>query len=329
MKIETLAELAEVLGVKLNTLYFYAFLAKDSYKDFNIQKRSGASRKISAPINPLKYIQRRIVERILKSIYKPPADCVFGLDKKGFLDNAILHKNSRYIFNLDLKDFFPSISSGRIRRLFELSSSFEFSPVVSSALCNLVCHNGSLPQGAPTSPILANMICFRLDKSLSSFAKKNNLLYSRYFDDLTFSSKDLDEDKFMSVIQYVRSKKSGIHPESVIKMIIEREHFNINQTKLRLQSFNRSQWVTGVKVNVEPNVARGYIRYIRCVLHDWEKNGYTKAEARFKAKHYSSLIQGLGGMIRHVGHVRTARSGVTDPIYLKLKKRMLLLPIDN
>src|SRR5699024_7070708 len=105
---------------------------------------------------------------------------------KSIITNARIHRNKRLVVNIDLKDFFPSFHFGRVRGFFEKNKYFLLSREVSTIIAQLTCYKGSLPQGAPTSPIITNLICQILDYKLLKIAKKYKTDYSRYADDLTF-----------------------------------------------------------------------------------------------------------------------------------------------
>ena len=162
--------------------------------------------------------------------------------------------------------------------------------------------------GAPTSPVVSNLICIGLDKQLITIAKTHNLVYTRYADDLTFSSDSIIADETIEQI----------------KNVIAINEFLINQRKFRLQSNYRQQTVTGIKVNTKANVDRRYIRNIRAMLHDINLNGLEKAtQKHLKAIQVDEKLMGaflskLTGKINFVGQVR----GKDDLIYNKLKQEI-------
>ncbi|PAF16952.1 RNA-dependent DNA polymerase, partial [Terribacillus saccharophilus] len=152
-----------------------------------MQKKSGGERIIHTPSIDLKEIQRSIVEvlwRQQKILWeehniKPNISHAF-IKKKGIITNARVHKNKRYVFNIDLEDFFDSFHFGRVRGFFEKNKDFLFPEKMATTLAQLTCYNGSLPQGAPTSPIITNLICNILDMRLLKIAKEFKLDYTRY-----------------------------------------------------------------------------------------------------------------------------------------------------
>ena len=155
------------------------------YRQFEIAKGRGKTRIINAPDQRLKYLQRQIAP-LLDQLYRvrnPVHGFVAG---KSVKTNAQAHLRARFVLNIDLKDFFPSITE---KRIIGVLQSLGISSRVASIIAKLCCHNAHLPQGAPTSPVLSNMICFRLDKKLLAFAKGARCIYTRYADDITFSSR--------------------------------------------------------------------------------------------------------------------------------------------
>lgn len=180
--------LAALLGISLSQLTFilYKIPEANKYRVFEIEKKNGGKRTISSPIKPLRDIQLKLYEQ-LKDDYELK-NCSHGFESgRSYITNAKAHKKSRVLVNIDLKSFFNSISFRRVRGLF-LSRSFNCSNKVATILAQIVCYRDSLPQGACTSPIIANMIARRLDSSLISLAKSTGSRYTRYVDDITIST---------------------------------------------------------------------------------------------------------------------------------------------
>ena len=185
----------------------------------------------------------------------------------------MLHVHRRCIVNIDLKDFFSQITFPRIRGMF-LKYPFNLPSKAATVLAQIVTCDSVLPQGAPTSPIISNFICAKMDGDLWRFACKNKLRYSRYADDLTFSTnaKQLPEalGEFSLDNTFILSEK--------LKQIIEkRNHFFINGKKTRCMKRDARQEVTGLTVNDKVNVSHKYIKQIRAMLHDWQVNGEERA----------------------------------------------------
>jgi RNA-directed DNA polymerase len=288
---------------------------------FEIKKRTSGTRLISSPNATLKDVQQKL-NTVLQKIYHPK-HCVKGFVlNRSIVDNASVHVKTKFILNIDIKDFFGSINFGRVRGLF-LSKPFNFTSEVATVLAQICCHNNALPQGAPTSPVISNMICSRLDGELQRLAKQYCFYYTRYADDITFS-KTVPFPK-----EIVDKKPSGeliIGPQ-LLKIFTD-NGFELNSSKSRLlEQFNR-QVVTGLVVNRKVNVRREYIRQIRAMIHAWETYGLDKAQEEFfnkydrrtrnplqKKPNFSWIVK---GKLEFLGQVR----GKNDKIYLNLRSKI-------
>lgn len=277
LSVTSVSMLAQVLEIKKNHLVYYAYKKPNDrkYITFDIRKRSGKFRRIQAPIEPVKLIQKKL--NYLLSLVYNPLNCAHGfIQGRSVLSNARLHVRKTYILNIDLQDYFPSIHFGRIFGLLQ-SPPFGFPKEVSAYLSQLCTCSGILPQGAPTSPLLANMITYSLDKSLMSISHENNLYYSRYADDLTFSTFE------SSAGQSLSNSESELRKS--IEAAIQISGFKLNPEKIRFSGRYDHKEVTGIIVNKKCNVRRRYYRQIRAMLHAWEKYGYKAAEDEFKTKY--------------------------------------------
>ena len=153
---------------------------------------------------------------------------------------------------------------------------------VATVLAQICCHENQLPQGAPTSPILSNMICAKLDSDLQRLAKRNQCIYTRYADDITFSTSRI---RFPSRLIWFSYENEELILGRELRNTIEDNGFVINESKVRLQPIYKRQEVTGIIVNEKLNVNRKYIRQVRAVLHAWEKYGIENAEKDFFKKY--------------------------------------------
>ena len=209
--------------------YYFGENKKNMYKTFPLIKKNGKVRIIDAPTIDLKVRQKWIKRNIIDKI--KVSHVAFGfIKKRSICDNAKMHINQKVVVNIDLKDFFPSISYSQVFKIFRyIGYSYRISHYLTKLCTN---YNFVLPQGAPTSPGISNIVLLKLDKRLLSLAKKYGFLYSRYADDLTFSG---DEN----ILKYIK----------VIKKIIFDEGYNINANKFRVQFNNSRQVVTGLVVN--------------------------------------------------------------------------------
>jgi len=192
-----LSSLAEVLGVQPTTLSFllYKLPTEHRYRRFTIPKANGGVREICAPEPRLKFVQSQLsnllleIEQQLESVRKRECILAHGFKKNlSIVSNAKNHRNRRFVFNVDLKDFFPSINFGRVRGFFIKNRDFQLEPSVATVIAQIACHENMLPQGSPSSPIIANFVANILDIHLNRLARKHHCTYTRYADDLTFST---------------------------------------------------------------------------------------------------------------------------------------------
>jgi len=239
-----------------STLYFASVVnsPENHYRSFQIKKRSGGFREILAPYPALLEMQNWIYNNILKKISVSPYSHGFTR-KKSIITNAKIHLNQKELLKLDLKDFFPSININRIIYVFK---SLGYTNQISFYLASLCCFEQHLPQGAPTSPYLSNIIAKQLDKRLIGLSKYYNLRYTRYADDLTFSGDSIPS----KLIDYIQD-------------IVCAEGFTINSEKTRLYKIGGKRIVTGISVQgTELKVPKDYKRNLRQELHFIMKYGY-------------------------------------------------------
>lgn len=214
-KMDVFEELADELGVKSSLIKKVLYTDIENYFVFSIPKRNEERRYISAPKGSLKFLQRKVLSMIER--YYNPLECVTGfITKRGIILNANKHLPSRYVLNIDLKNFFDTINFGRVRGMF-MKEPFGFSDSKSTILAQIVCNDNKLPQGAPTSPIISNIIAYKLDKTLEKFCKHNHCKYSRYADDITISTNSFG---FPRNIAY-KEKTGEVFLTEKVKGIIE------------------------------------------------------------------------------------------------------------
>ncbi|MDO6804000.1 reverse transcriptase family protein [Wenyingzhuangia sp. 1_MG-2023] len=248
----------------INSKYLYHLsITKDKrYKEFNISKKSGKKRKIESPDELLKRVQK-LINFLLQVIFEPYSHYssngfLFG---KGIIRNAKPHINKNYVLNLDIKDFFPSINFRRVKVVLELNpfNLKDDRERISFLIANICTYKNHLPQGVPTSPILSNIVTQRLDRNLTKECVNLNIKYTRYADDLTFSSNQ-------NILDPSFIKK--------VKQIVKYENFELNNDKTRLQTSMQRQQVTGLIVNEKLNVKREYLQKVRAMLNNWDKGGF-------------------------------------------------------
>jgi len=288
-QLNTREEIAAMLGIDDNTLRYYLY-AKKSYKTFTIKKKSGGERTIAAPTNNLKLIQKKL-NQVLQAVYEPhKRPSVHGfVPNSSIVTNAEFHAKRRYVLNIDLENFFPTITFRRVRGMFS-HKPYSRNLNVATILAQICCYLDALPQGAPTSPIVANMVCARLDGELQRFANTHKCNYTRYADDITFSTYT---NGFPPSVALYDPITYTVELGASLRRIIENDNkFIINNNKVRLQTKDRRQEVTGLTVNKFPNVQHEFIREVRAMLHDWKNLGHEKAQERFvkrfDKKHRSS-----------------------------------------
>ena len=305
-------------------LNFYANpeLSKNRYSTFSVKKKNGGERVIHAPVNGLKHILKPL-NSIINTVGEPHFKATGFVPGKSIVDNAKQHTGKHYVYNIDLKDFFHAFDRNRVKLgfmypPFNLSGDLEPIAFLLASLCTHPFEiNGEiktvLPQGAPTSPAITNMLCVKLDRRLNGLAKRFKITYSRYADDISFSSQT-----------NVFKKKEFLNE---LQRIIEDQKFEVNPRKTRLLKNGNKQEVTGLLVNSKVNVNSRYIKQLRMWLYYWEKYGYAKAEQIFKkdyvldkghikkgSPNFSNVLQGKLDYLKMV-------KGSKDTTYKKLKDR--------
>ncbi len=312
LSVETPGRLCQITNTAFHKLQSH--INDPVYKQYRIPKKSGGFREIMAPGKELKRIQKSL-NYYLQAYYlyiKPAEVNGFVINPRyikvrcGIVENANAHVNKKYVLNIDLKDFFPSISARKVKELFS-SDVFLFNEQIATALTLLTTYSGKLPTGAPTSPVISNFLCLKLDRELIEFCASNELTYTRYADDLTFSTNNfIKTDTILDILN-----------------IIKQNNFVFNERKIRLRSSNKKQTVTGLTVNEKVNVDRKLLKKIRAMLHDLTMNGMEQAARRhlnivgdIKPADIKVFNYRLEGYINFVGQVR----GKDDPLYIKLKR---------
>jgi hypothetical protein len=403
--------------MKQLTWYSNPKLAKKRYTSFTIKKKSGAERTINSPVKGLKAIQKTL-SFILQCVYEPHKAATGFVREKSIVDNAKEHIGNKYVYNIDLKDFFSSVDQARVWKCLQLkpfnlnnnytveqqymkwedfkkeylkteelvifykgsgrpytdtpygkiyvANSFDkdkdkfillgsnllsdkkgkslegtlwllnkiphksrrdISNIIASLCCiemEVERMNSSgewifekrnvLPQGAPTSPILTNVVCQRLDYLLSAVAIRFGLKYTRYADDITFSSM---HNVYQSNSEFLKE----------LHRIIAEQGFHIKKTKTRLQKDGYRKEVTGLLVNDKVNVQKRYIKQLRMWLYYWETYGYERAQNYFVQQYISEkadsvkgkpdMINVIDGKLNYLKMVK----GAENELYLKLRDR--------
>ncbi|WP_115043048.1 reverse transcriptase domain-containing protein [Xanthomonas arboricola] len=266
------AELAEWLGTTDKRLRYMLYGRGNIglYKVFEVAKRSGGTRKIAAPKPFLKALQRRLAA-VFPLISAARGISMAYTAGRGIIENAKVHRRKRWVVATDLEEFFPSINLGRIRGLF-LSEPFNFPKEVATVLAQVCCYQGALPQGAPTSPALSNIICRSLDRKLVEFARRSGIAVTRYADDIVFSF------NFKECPDSLVNKVDGRWIVSdILSEIIESSGFKVNHKKTRVTPRSQRQLVTGLVVNQRPAMPREWRRRNRVILRLLQTYGKERA----------------------------------------------------
>lgn len=223
-------QLAEIFELKDNIVLSMAYGQRSFYRSFFIPKRDGKTRKIDAPFPSLALIQRWITTHIINQLDIDNDSVTAYRKNHSIKDHVFRHANSNYILKLDLKNFFPSIKLSMVHKIF---SECGYRKDVASLISHFLTLDGSLPQGAPSSPLLCNVIARNLDKILKEYCDTLNLKYTRYADDLVISGDEISNENI-----------------SEIQKRIESEKFYINYSKFKLYNPNESvRHLTGLVIN--------------------------------------------------------------------------------
>ncbi len=328
-KLQTRQDVAKLLGIKDRSLRYFLYVLRPDYlyREFSIPKRKGGSRKICTPDKRLKAIQRKLL-RVLEQVYRPKPSAYGFVSGRSNVMNAENHDRHTFVFNIDLKDFFDQIHFGRVKGMFQ-SKPYELGEEAAMVLAQIACYQGKLPQGAPTSPIVTNMVCAPLDTQLIKLAKRHKLVYTRYADDITFSThlKKMPEE-----VACMENGKWSVGSE--LGRILEENSFTVNEDKIYLRDKSKRQEVTGLVVNQFVNVKREYLREVRCIFHCCQTRGLYEAakiyigkglcdniyilnlvedekrEEKTKEKEVVEWFEKvLKGKVEYIGNVRGRRNG--------------------
>lgn len=276
---KSIDDLAVLLGYKTKSISYILFRIPpdEKYVSFGIPKKSGGVREILAPNPKLKKLQSRLATLL--------SDCLDEISqnankqkvlshgfRRGYsiISNAQNHVNRRYVFNVDLKDFFPSINFGRVRGFFIKDRNFELSQDIATIIAQIACYNNELPQGSPCSPIISNLIGHLVDVRLVRLAKTMKCTYSRYVDDITFST---NRKLFPKEIAFENEKGTWEAGEK-LKIEIERAGFLINEEKTSMQYKVSRQITTGLVVNEKINIKKEYYKNARAYCDSLFRRGY-------------------------------------------------------
>lgn len=287
---------AALLGVEVNRLEEILNNVSGHYQEFWMRKRSGGYRMISAPDKDLQAIQSTIYSRILSSVTIVHSAAVGFRCGRSVVDNAAPHLGKRYVLKMDIHDFFGSIRSPRVRQTFKKIGYPENVSKVLGALC---CLHRHLPQGAPTSPALSNIVGYEMDRKLAALAAEYGLTYTRYADDLTFSG-----DVF---------PKEQIIPQ--VKRIIRDEKFEPNHKKTHFMNQSSRKIITGVSVasGVKLTIPKSKKREIRKNVYFILTKGLAEHQRRI-GSHDPAYLKRLIGMLCYWRAIEPDNTYASDSI---------------
>lgn len=300
----SIEELASAAGVSVSDLKFLSFHRKVSttshYKRFSIPKKSGGRRIISAPMPRLKSLQYWILQHILNKI--PVHSSVNGfIANKSILTNAANHIGKDVVVNIDLKDFFPTINYVRVKGMFVKLGYSEKIATIFALVCTeperdeaildgkkyyVATGKRILPQGAPTSPAITNIICYKMDCRFKGIAEKMQFTYSRYADDLSFSANGNEQVKKAQQLLWR------------VKKIVSEEGFAIHPDKVKVMRKGARQEVTGIVVNKKPGINRKTLHRFRALIQQVSKHGFDNR--KWKGGNTAAEMMGYANFIAQV-----------------------------
>lgn len=310
-------DVADLLGYKPKALAYILYKIPDpvKYKTFQLSKRGGGTREINAPCAELKGLQRKLSELLQDCIDEINAKRKFkdqlahGFKRRrSIVTNAGKHRNRQFVFNVDLENFFGTINFGRVRGFFIKDANFMLDADVATVLAQIACHKNGLPQGSPCSPVISNLVGHILDVHLCRLATKHGCTYSRYADDITFSTNKPMFPASIGRLMPGQTHKWEVGPE--LQKIVARAQFTINQQKTRMQYEGSRQDVTGLVVNKKVNIRAEYRRTVRAMAQRLFMTGTFQstrmvpdANGVVTRTKIDGTVAQLQGMIGHINRV--------------------------
>ncbi|MFX0171140.1 MAG: reverse transcriptase family protein [Candidatus Hodarchaeota archaeon] len=299
-QLQSIFDLLSLLEIKQPCLDHLLDPTKSHYTYYSLPKKRGGYRRISSPSEGLKAVQKRIQRKILDK-FQHSAVCHGFTAGKSIVTNAFVHQNSTVLVNVDLKNFFESITYPRVVGVysslgypFKISSMLAFLSTIPRSPYGRTSYR-VLAQGAPTSPQISNIICKRLDDRILTLCRKNRIRHTRYADDLSFSmTQNIPPNAIGNQIGLLLT---------MIRKIIASEGFKVNEKKLGIFFPKDRQEVTGLSVNHYVNVNRAYCLRIRGIVHRTLKEVEKGREPTFSLK----KLEGSISFIQMVRPEKTAK----------------------
>jgi RNA-directed DNA polymerase len=315
----SLTDVAKLLDFKPKAVSYILFKQPEAtkYKIFQIPKRNGGQRTIKAPVDALKLLQSKLSDLL--------QDCIDEINianqrkdrtahgfkrRRSIITNARQHRHRRWVFNLDLEDFFPSINFGRVRGFFLKNHDFELHRDAATVIAQIACHENALPQGSPCSPVISNLVAHPLDMHLVKLASAAGCTYSRYADDLTFSTNKKEFPPDIAVPLGTEGSTSHLWlPGDALRGVIERSGFRINARKTHQMYRASRQSVTGLVINKKVNARREYRHALRAMVHSLVKTakfqilGITHRDRQAVLEKRPGTLNELHGMLGFVDSI--------------------------
>jgi RNA-directed DNA polymerase len=314
----TLHEIADLLGYSAKGLSYvlYQLPMSAKYKTFSIKKKDGTDRTIKAPTPELKKLQKHLANLLYA--------CRAEMEKEGFkntvshgfrrghsiVTNAEQHRQSRFVFNLDLQDYFPTFTFQRVRGFFIKDKQFALHEKVATIIAQIACDGTALPQGSPCSPVISDLVGQILDQRLVRLAKRYQVTYSRYADDITFSTRQKEFPSAIACEDPAGSAEWQIGLELLDR--IENADFIVNPGKTRMSVKTSRQSVTGLVVNAKVNVASEYFRNAKAMCRTLFNEGRyyrthlpPEVEEGEPQPEWTTNTKPLHGVISHIHFVKS------------------------
>lgn len=303
--INSIRSLAQLLKVDVRKLMLLS--TQSRYKTFTVPKKGGGERTIEAPGANLKRVLARLNTYLQSVYYFEKSNAAYGFilgvqnddDRRNVLTNARKHIGRPYLLNIDLKEFFHTVTRDQVLTIFT-SPPFKFRPNVAEVLADLTTYKGRLPMGTSTSPVLSNLACRAMDEALVQFADSMLWVYTRYADDMSFSS----------------SRLINAEMKNSLRAIIKKHQFVINEKKVKLLGSNEDKIVTGLLVTDKVDLAPGYlvhlqeeIKRLAAVFHSQNEQG------ELSTRWVDQLKLQVRGRLNFAGFVLKRN----HPSYIKLK----------
>ncbi len=282
---------------------------KPHYQSFTIPKPGGLKRLIHNPYPDLKDIQQKLNLYLQAAYYQLKPPCSFGFipfpsdetRPRNIYTNALSHLQAKWVLNIDLSNFFHTVNSRHLGWIFR--ELFEFPAVLSEQMSSICSCKGVLPMGAPSSPVLANMACLLLDMDLQTYANRCDAIYTRYVDDLTFSFDSMPPLEFTITV----------------RQIVAKHNFQVNETKVKLQSMEQQPEVTGLILkNPKPDVSPSFLKTLKKDIKLYQRIVSADFMQRqiFNASALDKLRRSVQGQLQFLGFIR----GTDDKMFHKFSR---------